>query len=152
MKTKRLFALFIATLALLAFTSVSLAADFSPVGTWKTIDDKTNKTRSIIKIWKTANGTFNGRIIKVYKQPGDKKTCVKCPGRFKNKKIAGLTIMWGLKQESKSKWGGGRILDPKTGDIYRCYIKLQPNNKRLKIRGYIGISMLGRTQTWIRVR
>jgi len=90
------------------------------------------------------------KILKVYKQPGDTGYCQHCSGRFKNNPVKGLTIMWGLRQKNRYSWQGGRILDPKSGNIYRCYLTVAQNGKALKLRGYIGFALLGRTQYWIR--
>lgn len=58
--------------------------------------------------------------------------------------------MWGLKQSSDREWKGGKIIDPKIGKIYGCRLTISPNGKKLFVRGYIGISVLGRTQVWLR--
>jgi uncharacterized protein (DUF2147 family) len=65
------------------------------------------------------------------------------------KPIVGLEILQGLEKESDSEWEGGEILDPKNGNVYSCYIELQSADK-LKVRGYLGIALLGRTQYWYR--
>lgn len=132
----------------LSFSTIALAAN-SPVGTWKTIDDKTHKTRSIVKITES-KGELKGTILKVFKQPGDTGYCRKCPGRFKDKPVKGLQIMWGLKKTGKNTWGNGRILDPKNGKIYSCKVVLADNNRSLQMRGYLGFALLGRTQIWKR--
>ena len=131
------------------FALTGFAANISPVGNWTTISDKTDKARSIIKIWQS-KGELYGKIIKIYKEPEDRDTCVNCSGKFKNKKVKGLTIMWGLRQTSVREWRYGKILDPKSGNIYSCEIHVAANGKTLEIRGYIGFSLFGRSQTWIR--
>lgn len=130
------------------FLSISLAVG-SPAGQWTTIDDKTKSARSVVKI-SERNGQISGTILKVYKQAGDTGICKKCPGNFKNKPIKGLTFMWGLKKTGDRTWSGGQILDPKSGKIYRAKATLSKDGKTLKVRGYVGISLLGRTQTWRR--
>lgn len=125
------------------------ANNHSPVGTWITIDDKTNKPRSEIRIWES-QGKLYGKVIKVFKQAGDTGICKKCPGAFKNKPIQGMTILWDLKSTGKNTWSGGEILDPKSGKIYRLKMNLSQNGQTLDVRGYIGISLLGRTQVWNR--
>ena len=74
--------------------------------------------------------------------------CINCKGKNKNLPIEGMTIVEGLELNGKT-WEDGTILDPKSGKIYSCYITLEDNNT-LKVRGYIGFSLLGRTQKWIR--
>lgn len=124
-----------------------IAASASPVGTWTTIDDKTGKKRAVVSL-SVSGGTLNGTIIKVYSQPGDTGMCQNCPGAFKDKKVVGLQFLWGLKDEGNGVWSGGQILDPKTGKIYKAKLTVQGN--KVLVRGYIGVSLLGRTQTWVK--
>lgn len=119
----------------------------SPAGTWTTIDDKTGTKRAVVRV-SVSGGTLNGTIVKVFPQPGDTGICSKCPGAFKGKKIAGLTFLWGLKDEGNGEWSGGSILDPKTGKVYKAKVTLKGN--KLYVRGYVGVSLLGRTQVWVR--
>ncbi len=142
-------AIFIACLALIGFTNLSYAATASPVGKWTTVSDKTGKARSVVRIYQS-KGVLYGKILKVYKQPGDQGTCINCPGKLKNKPIVGLRMMWGMKPDGRNEWSGGHILDPKPGKVYKCKMTLSPDGKTLKVRGYIGFSLLGRTQTWYR--
>ncbi len=125
----------------------SVMAAGSPAGTWTTIDDKTGAKRAIISM-SVSGGTLNGTIVKVFPQAGDSGVCTKCTGGFKDKKIQGLRVVWGLKDEGNGVWSGGNILDPKSGKIYKAKVTVQGN--KLLVRGYFGISALGRTQTWVR--
>jgi len=140
-----------AVLMLLAFASSPLlAANVSPVGIWRSIDDNTKKERSIIRI-ADQNGELQGVVEKLFDQPGDDPAhlCKECKGERKDKPIVGMTILWGLKQDGNS-WGGGEILDPHNGKIYRCKITPSADGKTLDVRGFIGVSFIGRSQTWIR--
>jgi len=129
----------------LGVLSQAFASNTSPVGTWTTIDDKTGKKRAVVQL--TLSGTtLNGTIVKTYPQPGDTGMCTQCPGEFKDKKIQGLRFVWGLTDEGNGVWSGGNILDPKTGKIYKAKITVQGN--KLFVRGYLGVSLLGRTQVW----
>ena len=119
----------------------------SPAGTWTTIDDKTGQKRALVRI-DESKGTLNGTIVKVFPQPGDTGVCANCPDGFKDKPIEGLQFIWGLKDQGNGVWDGGRILDPKNGKIYRAKMTLEGN--KLYVRGYMGISALGRTQMWVR--
>lgn len=119
----------------------------SPAGTWTTIDDKTGKKRAVVSI-SDSGGTISGRIVNIFPQPGDTGICSNCPGGFKGKPIKGLTFLWGLKSAGDGVWDGGQILDPKTGTIYRAKMTMKGN--KLYVRGYVGVSMLGRTQVWVR--
>jgi uncharacterized protein (DUF2147 family) len=129
----------------LFYLSTSIAASHSPVGTWVTIDDTTGKKRGIVTI-SESGGSLSAVINKIFPQSGDSGVCEKCPGAFKGKKVQGLQFMWGLKKEKDNEWSGGSILDPKSGRVYRAKITLQGN--KLLVRGYMGISLLGRTQIW----
>lgn len=131
--------------ALSVWASLSFAA--SPVGQWTTIDDKTGAKRAIVSV-SESGGQLSAVIKKVYPQPGDSGICSACPGAFKDKKIQGLRFMWGLKKEGNNQWSGGTILDPKSGKMYRAKVTLEGN--KLFVRGYVGVSLLGRTQTWVR--
>ena len=140
--------LFVAV-AVMAAPNIVAAAD-SPAGTWRTIDDKTKKERSIIVITEE-NGEFKGVVEQLFDQPDDDPShlCKECKGERKDKPIIGMTILWGLKKDGDT-WSGGEILDPKNGKIYRCKMTLSKDGNSLDVRGFIGISLLGRTQTWLR--
>jgi uncharacterized protein (DUF2147 family) len=135
---------------LLASAQVAPAqAQRSPAGLWKTIDDKTQQPRSIVRVVEE-NGQYKGTVEKGLRPDDDpERLCDKCPGEFHNKKVHGLTFMWGFKQDG-DEYNGGQILDPESGKLYRCKMKLSKDGKELHVRGYIGISLLGRTQIWLR--
>ncbi len=122
-------------------------AQQTPEGSWITIDDKTGKKGAVIQ-FVLKEGTLSGTIENTYPQPGDTGICSKCPGDFKDKPILGLQIAWGLKEKGNGEWGDGQILDARTGKIY--HLKMTVKGDKLYVRGYIGISMLGRTQIWER--
>ena len=137
--------------AVLALSAGSVFADtMSPVGVWRSIDDKTKKERSIIRITEV-NGELQGVVEKIFDQPGDDPAhlCNECKDERKDKPIVGMTILWGLKKEGDG-WSGGEILDPKNGKTYRAKMNLSEDGRSLKVRGYIGVSLIGRTQTWLR--
>ncbi len=131
-------------------TGGALADTSGPTGVWKTIDDKTKKERSIVRITEV-NGEFRGVVEKLFDQPGDDPAhlCKDCKDERKDKPIVGMTILWGLKKDGAG-WAGGEILDPKNGKIYRCKMTLGQDGKTLNVRGFIGISLIGRSQTWYR--
>jgi uncharacterized protein (DUF2147 family) len=134
----------------LMLVSNLVAAAGTPVGVWRSIDDKTKQERSIIRITEE-NGALKGVVEKLFDQPGDDPAhlCKECKDERKDKPIIGMTILWGLKKDGES-WGGGEILDPHNGKIYRCKITLSEDGKSLNVRGFIGISLIGRSQTWLR--
>lgn len=131
-------------------SGVTWAADIT--GNWRNIDDKTGTSKGIIQITKEANGTYTGKVSKVTPRPGyiPKETCVNCLGEYKDKPMLGLPILKGLKQEKENEYGGGKILDPLSGKIYSVKVKLNKDGNRLTLRGFVGISALGRSQTWYR--
>lgn len=136
----------------LALTGAGVAsADMeSPAGVWKTIDDKTGKERSLVRVVDN-NGVFEGKVEKIFEQPGDDPNhlCKKCEGERKDRPIIGMTFLWGLKKDGDL-YSGGEILDPKNGKIYRAKMKMIEGGRKLEVRGYIGLSLFGRSQTWIR--
>ncbi|MEO8402243.1 MAG: DUF2147 domain-containing protein [Gammaproteobacteria bacterium] len=124
----------------------------SPVGYWKTIDDVTGKQKSIIQIVQTSDGSLRGQVIKIWPKPGkdENEVCDACKGNNHNKRIVGMTILEGMRVNG-DKWTGGQILDPNNGKTYRCSLRLVNNGASMQVHGYIGLPILGRTQTWIRV-
>ena len=140
----------ISALLLSAMTSVAFANDIA--GLWQTIDDKTGAPKGQVEIRQEADGTYVGKIVKITPRAGytPKTTCVDCPAPYTNKPILGLDVLTGLKHSSGNNYTKGRILDPNTGKVYSMKAKLSSNGKRLTLRGYVGVSVLGRTQIWIR--
>jgi len=137
-------------LILSVMSSLSFAEDIT--GMWQSIDDKTGAPKALVEIRKEANGTYAGKIIKITPRAGytPKETCVDCPAPYTNKPILGLDVMTGLKSTDGLNYTSGRILDPNTGKLYSMKAKLSANGKRLHLRGYVGVSVLGRNQIWIR--
>jgi len=136
-----------------AFWSALAHADDlnSPVGYWRTIDDATGKPRGIVKI-EEVNGELVGHIVKVFPRPGEEENpiCVKCKGELKGKRAIGMRILWGMRKDG-DEWSGGQVMDPDNGETYKGYLKLQSFGRKLKLRGYIGISLFGRSQIWERL-
>lgn len=128
----------------------------SPVGYWKTIDDVTGQPKAIVQITETSNHSLQGQIIKIYPRPGfdQNELCDACKGDKHNKRIVGMVILEKLQQDKQNAaiWDDGEILDPKNGKTYHCKIQLIENGEKLSVRGYIGIPLFGRSQTWLRVR
>lgn len=117
------------------------------LGRWKTIDDETGKEKGIVEIYEV-KGKVYGKIIEILEVEHRKRKCTKCEGADKDKPILGLVIIKGLTKNGDV-YDGGKIIDPKNGKSYRCKISLNGSDK-LTVRGYIGISLFGRSQTWIR--
>ena len=134
-------------LVIVLLFSITLNAQ-SILGQWKTIDDETGKEKSIVEIYQV-EGKIYAKVDKLLTKGDENKICENCEGANKNKPIKGMVIINGLTKDG-DEWNGAKILDPKTGKEYKCYIALENPNK-LKVRGYIGFALLGRTQYWHKV-
>jgi uncharacterized protein (DUF2147 family) len=152
--TTRLFAGLLCSIALLGFlffdTEVIAQSSDIPTGLWKTIDDESGQVKSQVRIWEH-KGILYGKIVKLVNPDTPNPVCSKCEGMKKNQPIEGMQIIWGLKKSDSNWWEGGKILDPKNGKKYRCKLRPIDGGKRLEVRGFIGISLLGRSQTWYRI-
>ena len=120
----------------------------SVIGKWKTIDDATGEAKSIVEVF-SKSGKVYAKVVDILDPANKNSICKNCAGDDKNKPILGLTIIKGLSKDG-SEYNSGEILDPKNGKLYKCTLSLESKDK-LKIRGYIGFSLLGRTQYWHRV-
>lgn len=136
------------TISLIALTVITAAAQ-DVTGKWKTIDDETGKAKSVVEIYKQ-NGKIYGKVIEIFDASKRNLNCVECSGSDKDKPIMGLVIIKGLEKDG-DEYNDGTITDPNNGKVYKCYIELDGANT-LNVRGYIGFSLLGRTQTWTRVK
>ena len=148
---KTLIALSLIPLSLLAFVGTALA-QATPVGVWRTIDDKTKSERAQIRI-SELGGVLTGKIERLL--AADAKTdavCDKCEDDRKDKPIVGMEVLRGVKKaDADNTWDGGTILDAAEGKVYKVRMQPAEGGKKLEVRGYVGMPMLGRTQTWIRV-
>lgn len=138
---------------------VSNALALSPVGYWAAKDDDSGKVLSVIQIWKSKTGTYNGRIYKIMdvtvdgvpQQPTDK--CTECSGNLANKPMLCMQIVYGMKQDKAypNTWDGGKAFDPKSDNTYHAKMWLDQSGKVLNLRGYIMMPLFGRTQKWTKV-
>jgi len=130
--------------------ALAAAADAnSPIGLWKTFDDKTGSARGIVRIYEQ-DGKFFGRIERSFNPGAESRVCAVCTDDRKDQPIIGLLIIRNVKSKD-GEYSGGDILDPENGSVYRCKFRLEQNGTRLVVRGYIGFSLLGRTQIWQRL-
>ena len=125
-------------------------AQESPVGLWKNIDDESGKPKALIRITEN-NGVLEGKIEKLFRDASQDQNpvCDKCSDARKDKPIIGMTMLSGLKKDG-NEYNGGEILDPNNVKVYRSKLKVADGGKKLEVRGYIGVPMLGRSQTWLR--
>ena len=139
--------------ALVSLMALPALAQMSPVGLWKTIDDKDGSAKSEIRIIETA-GVLTGKIEKILDpkaKPGE--LCVECTDDRKGQPMLGLEIIRGVRQiGGQAVWEGGTIVEPSTGKIYKMKMTPIEGGAKLEMRGFIGFSLLGRTQTWLRVQ
>lgn len=119
----------------------------SVLGVWKTIDDKTKDAKSHVKIYEKG-GKVYGKVIKLL-PAATTKVCIDCPGNKKGKSLIDLDILWNMVKDGNV-YDDGEIVDPANGKVYSCKMYLKDKNT-LIVRGYLGISLLGRSQTWYRV-
>jgi uncharacterized protein (DUF2147 family) len=119
-----------------------------PIGVWKTFDDKTGNARALVRIYEE-DGKLFGRIEQSFTPGSEHRVCAVCTDERKNQPIIGLIIIRNMKR-SGSEYNDGDILDPESGSVYRCKMHVEQEGTRLILRGYIGFSLLGRSQIWQR--
>ncbi len=137
--------------AALASSARAASTAPSPVGLWRYADKETGRPKADIRVTEQ-NGELIGVVEKPYPQPGDEagRVCDKCPGDLKGHPFQGLRIMSGLHADG-DRWTGGMIIDAETGTVYKCSMKPLPDGRHVEVRGFVGISLFGRTETWTRV-
>ncbi|MGS0755863.1 DUF2147 domain-containing protein [Roseateles sp. GG27B] len=138
--------------AVLSLVAQLAAAQTGPQGLWKTIDDETKAEKSLVRVTETA-GVLSAVVEKVMDPAKADAKCDKCTDERKDQLVLGMTILRNVKKNSSDAelWDGGEILDPNNGKVYKVRMKPVDGGKKLEVRGYIGMPMLGRTQVWQRV-
>jgi uncharacterized protein (DUF2147 family) len=125
--------------------------DQTAAGFWQQADNE-GHVGAWFYFWE-ANGRYQGRLVKFFKQPGNQvlvTTCAKCGGNQKDAPMLGLTIVKGMRRDGL-KYEDGTIMDPRDGKVYHAQMELSPDGQKLSVRGYIGIPLLGQTQVWNRL-
>jgi uncharacterized protein (DUF2147 family) len=136
--------------ALLAPAAIAMAQTSSPVGLWQTIDDTTGQPKALVQIVQDGGGTLSGKVIQgLGSNDEPTRRCTACTDSRKDQLVKGMTIISDMAPDG-SDWAGGQILDPENGKLYKCKMHLEDGGNKLVVRGYIGISLLGRSQTWVR--
>ena len=135
---------------LLVASAFPALAQMSPVGLWRSVDDKSGEAKAEIRIVEAA-GVLSGRIEKrLLKDAKPEDVCDECTDDRKGKPILGLEIIRGArKAEGKDVWEGGKILDPENGRNYTLRLTPIEGGKKLEVRG--SVLGIGRTQTWVRI-
>ncbi len=141
------------TAIILGACSVSALAQMTPVGTWRTIDDATGEAKSEVVITENS-GVLSGRIAKLLRKGADQgAVCDKCSDDRKDKPLIGLELIRGAKKaEGKTVWEGGKIVDPEAGTVYSLKLTPVDGGKKLEVHAFVGLSFIGRTQTWVRIQ
>ena len=136
--------------AALAWSAATWAQP-TPVGLWKTIDDETKQEKSLVRIAESG-GALTGRVEKIADPAKRDAVCEACEGALKGRPVVGMTILEGVKRSAdEAVWDGGTILDPNNGKVYKVRLTPTEGGRQLEVRGYVGLPLLGRTQTWVRV-
>ena len=138
------------TAIILGATVGLAAAQMTPVGLWRNVDDKTGEAKAEVRIAESG-GVLTGKIEKrLLKDAKPDDVCIECSDDRKGARLLGLEIIRSAqKAEGKDVWEGGKILDPENGRNYSLRLSPVEGGKRLEVRGAIG--PFGRTQTWIRI-
>lgn len=124
------------------------AAEPTPAGLWKTVDDKTGKARGFVRLYEK-DGQIFGKIERSLDPKDATEKCDKCSDDRKDQPVIGMVILRAMKKNGVE-YSGGDILDPDTGSVYRCKFRVAGNGEKLMLRGYLGLALLGRSQVWIR--
>ena len=122
----------------------------SPAGLWTTYSDRSGKADGLVRITEES-GELQGIVEAVFSPPAPSAhpLCEECPGDLRNQPIVGMKILRGLRWDG-GQYSGGEILDPDEGRFYRCSVRITDGGQKLELRGYVGIPLFGRTQTWTR--
>ena len=136
-------------IVILIATCAATAQSSTPAGLWQTVNES-GQREALVRITEI-DGELFGRVVTVFSPPASSPNplCEECPGDLKNKPVVGLQILSGMRWVGE-RYSGGQILDPDTGAVYRCTLRVVDEGRTLEVRGFIGISLFGRTQTWLR--
>lgn len=143
---KKIVYLFVFSFTLLLNSSVFAQG---PIGVWKTIDDETGDAKSHVEIYEKS-GKLYGKVVELL-PAATTDVCGPCPGERAGKSLINMDILWDL-EPYKDYWSYGQIIDPGKGKIYKASMWLEDNDNTLKVRGYVGVSAIGRNQNWYRVK
>ncbi len=134
----------------LAWCCTALGQAASPAGLWQTVSDRTGQPDGLVRIVE-ADGEFTGAVAAVFSPPARSANplCESCRGELKDKPVVGMTILRGVRRGNEG-YTPGTILDPDNGKVYDCELELLDGGRTLKVRGYIGLRLFGRSQLWTR--
>ena len=151
----RLKCLFAGTLAIFALISADAAhgqRQFTPklqraIGHWQVINSDGSPGGQVETY--VENGKFFGRVTGARPGRDPNALCMKCPGELKNQRVMGMVVIRNFHPEGDD-WVGGTLIDPETGKEYKGKIWALGDDK-LSMRGFVGISLIGRSATWVRI-
>src|SRR3974390_1229209 len=140
-----------ALMALIA-TGQTLGADLTANGLWQSVDDDTQQPNAWFLIKDDGSGVYQGMIVRMFIKPGERMDalCDQCSDDRRNRPWLGLEIIRGMRRDGMH-YTNGTILDPRNGNIWSAEMTLTPDNKTLVVRGFLGISLLGKNQYWTRL-
>jgi uncharacterized protein (DUF2147 family) len=139
----------ICILMMIAISPAIISAQ-SITGLWQTVSED-GVAKSEVRIWKSGD-EYMGRVAEIYRKDKRDARCTECDRddpRY-NEKVLGMTIIKGLEKTGENMWENGTILDPQNGNVYKCKMRINDDGD-LVVRGFVGISLVGRSQTWKRV-
>jgi uncharacterized protein (DUF2147 family) len=149
MTNARRFAALALMLSTLCPPPVGAAESDPATGIWQVYSDKDGSQEGRVRVF-VQEGKLVGVVAELRADAPPDSRCTKCSGAQKDKPIRGLTVMWGFEKDGEA-WTGGTALEPQTGNTYRCKVRyVAPDT--LEVRGYVGLTLFGRTQTWKRAR
>ena len=121
-------------------------------GLWQQVDDASGRTQALVRIDRVEAGLYRGIVEKYIPAEGEDPNpkCEQCRDRRRNQPVIGMQIIEGLKRVGENVYEQGTILDPDEGTVYRLKIEVMEKGTKLEVRGYVGISLFGRSQTWPR--